>query len=62
MNNIKPQRLFFFGSVFVTESVFGAVRVFGSSKSSRWSKSRLKGCILHRTQSCAFFYAIEHRK
>lgn len=62
MNNIKPQRLSFFGSVFV-ESVFALSEC--SAAQSRWEtvrKSRLKGCILRRSQSCAFFYAKEHRK
>ena len=46
-----------FWSVFVTEPV--------ESAAEDWARSRLtlyKGCILHRPQSCAFFYAIEHRE
>lgn len=62
MNNIKPQRLFSLISV-CYGVCFRAVRVFGSSGSLRdGPKSRLKGCILRRSQNCAFFYAKEHRK
>lgn len=36
--------------------------MFGSSGSLRdGPKSRLKGCILRRSQNCAFFYAKEHK-
>lgn len=52
-----------FPSVFFIDSVFLAL----SERSADWVQSgrsslKKQGCILHRPQSCAFFYAIEHKE
>lgn len=59
MNNIQASESF---SISVCHRIgFSAVRACGNFKAWTWTDSLYKGCILHRPQSCAFFYAIEHK-
>lgn len=64
MNNIRAPETFLISVCY--RICFSAVRACsGSSRRERLTAVEAdflyEGCILHRPQSCAFFYAIEHK-